>query len=65
MQFKHSPTYLYTLYNALPLLLLCPCSLSLAVSAAKDAAGNVDFNTIQQMKQMGEAFVDETSKKDD
>ena len=36
-----------------------------AVSAAKDAAGNVDLQKIQQLREMGDALLDEPSKKDD
>ncbi len=36
-----------------------------AVSAAKDAAGNMDVQKLQQLQQMGQAVTDELSKKDD
>ena len=49
-----------------PLMVSSPLHLvPSAFSAAKDAAGNVDINKLQQLKEMGEALSDETSKKDD
>ena len=35
-----------------------------AISAAKDAAGNVDLQKVQQLREMGDALLDEASKKE-
>ena len=37
----------------------------LAVSAAKDAAGNIDLQKLQQIKQVGDSLAEELSKKED
>lgn len=43
----------------------CPLSLFPAVSAARDAAGNIDVKRLQQVQQMASSLTEETSKKDD
>ena len=71
---QYTPILVCYTYQALPSVYLSatPChnhaylSLPTAFSAAKDAAGNIDMNKLQQLQQMGQALADDTaSKKED